>query len=254
MAMFRFIDLSTNIGRINSHIVRIGVGVAMLLASDARDDAKVQTHPPQRPLPKAVEGTLNRGPAYFVDPAQGDDANDGSREKPWKSLQHGARHLKPGDTLYLRGGIYYEKVYLTRSGTQESPIVIAAYPGELPVLDGGLREFLESSAESWEPAKEGAPGEYVSTKAYPDAADRQPPHQFLPGSWEPLWGIEEQRPLALGHFADSMVPLHGYRTLADLRSTNEFWPKSKKAGRSLLRAGVVVQPGDEPHPHPFGPS
>ena len=47
--------------------------------------------------------------------------------------------------------------------------------------------------------------------------------QFLPRSWEPLWGKEDERPLALGHFADSMIPLHGYQLSVDLRSSNEFW-------------------------------
>ncbi len=65
------------------------------------------------------------------------------------------------------------------------------------------------------------------------------PHQFLPGSWEPLWGIEDERPIALGHFADSLVPLHGYRTVADLRATNEFQPKEKKASDE----GVYCGPG-----------
>ena len=210
------------------------VGLAMtVLASIA-----AQTHPPQRPLPKGVDRPLTNGPAYFVDPTKGDDANDGSSAKPWKSMQHGVRRLKPGDTLYLHGGVYHEKVSLTRSGTVEAPIVIAAYPGELPVLDGGLREFLDSPATSWEPAKDGAPGEYVSTKAYPHAGDRKVPRQFLPASWEPMWGIEEQRPLALGHFADSLVPLHGYRTLEDLRATNELQPKDKKAGAVYCGPGL----------------
>jgi hypothetical protein len=88
-------------------------------------------------------------------------------------MQHGVRRLKPGDTLYLRGGIYYESVYLTQSGTAQSPIVIAAYPGELPVLDGGLREFLKSPASSWEPVEDGAPDEYASAKTYDHAADRR---------------------------------------------------------------------------------
>jgi hypothetical protein len=153
-------------------------------------------------------------------------------------MQHAVRQLKPGDTLYLRGGIYYETVYLMRSGTAQSPIVIAAYPGELPILDGGLREFLESPSSSWIPVEDGALDEYVSTKTYVHAADRRTPHQFLPGSWEPMWGLEDQRPLALGHFADSMVPLHGYRTVEDLRSTNEFQPKEKTVGTVYCGPGL----------------
>ncbi len=181
---------------------------------------------------------ITSGPAYYVDPARGDDTNNGSVENPWKTMQHGVQRLEPGDTLYLRGGIYSETVYLTRSGTIESPITISAYPGELPVLDGGLREFLKSPATSWQPATGGAPDEYVSTKTYPQAAVRRTPHQFLPGSWEPMWGLEDQRPLALGHFADSMVPLHGYRTVEDLRSNNEFQPQNKTTGTVYCGPGL----------------
>lgn len=200
-------------------------------------DARFQTHPPQRPLPTAIERKPSRGPAYYVDPKRGNDTASGSIQQPWKTVQHGVRQLKPGDTLYLRRGVYHETVYLTRSGTADAPIVIAAYPGELPIIDGAIPEFLTTPQTSWKPAPDGVPGEYVSTKAYPQAADRQVPHQFLPGSWEPLWGKEQQRPLALGHFADSMVPLHGYRTLADLRADNEFNLKVKYEG------GVYCGPG-----------
>lgn len=181
-----------------------------------------------RPLPQAVKAPLAVGPKLFVDAARGSDANAGSQAAPWKSLAHATRQLKPGDTLYLRGGTYYEKVALTRSGTTNAPITIASFPGELAVIDGGLREFHDSPATSWEPLAGGAAGEFVSTKTYPHADARRAPTQFLPASWEPMWGIEDERPLALGCFADSMVPLHGYRNLVDLRATNEFWIGGKK--------------------------
>ncbi len=214
------------------------VGAAMFGLEAGAASPRFASHPPQRPLPKAMQRAEISSPAFYVDPVRGDDANDGSLANPWKTMQQGVLRLKPGDTLYLRAGVYYETVYLTRSGTAESPIVIAAYPGELPVLDGGLREFAESPATSWKPATDGASGEYISTKTYPQAANRRAPHQFLPGAWEPMWGIEEQRPLALGHFADSMVPLHGYRTVEDLRSTSEFQPKSKNEGAVYCGPGL----------------
>jgi hypothetical protein len=178
----------------------------------------------QRPLARPLDDLLVDGSRYFVDPASGADSNDGSVAEPWRTMQFAVGRLDPGDTLYLRGGVYFETVYLTRSGTAESPITISAYPGELPILDGGLREFLESPETSWQPL-EGSVDEFVSTQTYVDAVDRQIPHQFLPGAWEPMWGIEEHRPIAMGHFADSLVPLHGYRTAADLRSTNEYQPQ-----------------------------
>lgn len=202
------------------------------------DDLAVRSHPPQRALPKPINSELSTGPMYFVDSASGDDRNNGSLKQPWKTIQHGVQQLQPGYTLYIRKGIYHETIYLTKSGTAEAPIVIAAYPGELPVLDGGLPEFLNSPATSWQPYKDGASGEFISTKTYPDLVDRQVPHQFLPGSWEPMWSLEDQRPVALGHFADSLVPLHGYRTVEDLRSRNEFNPKSKNAGTLYCGPGM----------------
>lgn len=215
-----------------------GISLFCFSAKLNAEETRFQSHPPQRPLPKASKGAPLNEPAYFVDPTNGADTNDGSQANPWKTMQHGVQQLKPGMTLYLREGVYHEQVYLTRSGTEESPIVIAAYPGELPILDGGLPEFLISPEISWEPAPNGVAGEYISTKTYPKAANRRIPDQFLPGAWEPLWGIEDQRPLALGHFADSMVPLHGYRTRDDLQSANEFWPKSKKEGAVYCGPGL----------------
>lgn len=228
----------------------IGLGCLCLmhssmLAQDARDskaksNARYQSHPPMRPLPTPAKRPMVAGAKLFVDAARGNDTASGTEQSPWKTLRHALRQLKPGDTLYLRGGTYYEKVFLSQSGTQDAPITISSYPGELAVLDGGLREFAEHPETSWEPVSDGAPGEYVSTRKYPDADDREVPRQFLPGSWEPMWGIEQERPLALGHFVDSMVPLHSYRLAIDLRSTNEFWVGGKTEMRDT---GLYCGPG-----------
>jgi len=200
---------------------------------------KVATHPAMRPLPKSAGIPRAEGPARFVDASRGDDASMGTEEAPWKTLKHSLRKLKPGETLYLRG-TFYEKVGLTRSGTEEAPITIRSVPGELAVIDGGQSKFLTDPAASWQPLKGGASGEFVSTRTYPDADRRIVPGQFLPGSWEPLWGKEDERPLVLGHFADSMVPLHSYRHLADLRSRNEHWIGNKFAMRET---GIYCGPG-----------
>ena len=200
---------------------------------------KVATHPAMRPLPKSAGIPRAEGPARFVDASRGDDASMGTEEAPWKTLKHSLRKLKPGETLYLRG-TFYEKVGLTRSGTEEAPITIRSVPGELAVIDGGQSKFLTDPAASWQPLKGGASGEFVSTRTYPDADRRIVPGQFLPGSWEPLWGKQDERPLVLGHFADSMVPLHSYRHLADLRSRNEHWIGNKFAMRET---GIYCGPG-----------
>ncbi|MDQ3621479.1 MAG: DUF1565 domain-containing protein [Verrucomicrobiota bacterium] len=213
---------------------------AALAQGSPEAKATYRSHRPMRPLPAAATRPPVTGAKLFVDAARGNDAAAGREQAPWRTLGHALRRLKPGDTLCLRGGTYYERVSLSRSGTEEAPITICSYPGELAVLDGGLRNFLEDPAASWAPFAEGAPGEYVSTATYLQADDRQVPRQFLPASWEPMWGLEEERPLALGHFADSMVPLHGYRVAADLRSNNELWAGGKKAMRD---SGVYCGPG-----------
>ncbi len=199
------------------------------------------THPPMRPLPQPRQIPLPTGPKLFVDAIRGHDSHPGTETAPWKSLAHSLRRLQPGDTLLLRGGVFHERPAPTRSGTSNAPITIASYPGELAIIDGGLPEFLHQPATSWQPLPDGAPGEFISTRTYLAADTRRVPGQFLPASWEPLWGIEDERPLALGHFADSLVPLHGYRNLADLRATNEFWPAG---GKSAVRTtGIYCGPG-----------
>lgn len=200
--------------------------------------AEFRSHAPMRPLPEAGERREVVESARFVDPARGDDAHPGERDRPWKTLAHSLRRLQPGDTLYLRGGTYYERAALTRSGTAERPITIRGYPGELAILDGGRREFMEDPAACWEPYSEGAAGEFVSIRTYPSVDERRVPNQFLPAAWEPMWGIEEERPLALGHFGDSLVPLHGYRTALDLRADNEL-----AVGKQDKDQGLYCGPG-----------
>ncbi len=54
------------------------------------------------------------------------------------SFTAGIGHLNnPGDTLYLRGGVYLltAKISINKTGTAYSRIAIMAYPGETPILD-----------------------------------------------------------------------------------------------------------------------
>lgn len=164
---------------------------------------------------------MEQGVAFFVDAHSGDDANDGSEARPWRTIQHAVDSLPPGATLYLRGGVFYEHVTVAKSGEPGKPITIRSYPGELAILDGGVREFFENPAESWEPAKDGAPHEYVSKKTFEQSGKERAVGQFVNEEDEPFKGVEDRRPLALGNFGDSMVTLHGYRFLSDLRAPDD---------------------------------
>jgi hypothetical protein len=210
----------------NAPAFRVAVtffAAAMLTAAENLPAAAAfHTHPATRPLPAASDRPMADGPSFFVDPVQGDDRNEGTEQEPWKTLNHALRQrqggpLAPGDTLYLRGGTYYEAVIVTVRGTAEQPITVRSYPGELAVIDAGLREFYEDPAGAWEPVPGGAAGEFRSTKSYDYGG-------------------------GFGNFGDSMVPLFRYMTIEDLRSTNEF-NRPGLGNRNPDPTGIYAGPG-----------
>lgn len=88
------------------------------------------------------------GNEYYVS-TSGNNQNDGSILKPFKSINFGQTKLKAGDILYVRNGTYNERVsiysYTGISGNTANPIIIMAYPGEKPTIDGTGLEFPEGS-------------------------------------------------------------------------------------------------------------
>jgi len=58
---------------------------------------------------------------------------------PGQTLQEAADRLKPGDTLLLAEGTYYQSLILTRSGTADSPVTIKAKtPGKV-IITGAMK-------------------------------------------------------------------------------------------------------------------
>ncbi|MFC5469430.1 right-handed parallel beta-helix repeat-containing protein [Cohnella suwonensis] len=73
---------------------------------------------------------------FFVS-ASGDDINPGTLDSPWRTIQKAADTLKPGETVYVRGGIYSELVSVKNSGTLDGGfITFQNYMNETPVIDG----------------------------------------------------------------------------------------------------------------------
>lgn len=73
---------------------------------------------------------------FFVAP-DGDDANPGTYDRPWATLNHAAETLQAGQTVYVRGGVYAleRQVRFKNAGREGAWITYAAYPGEAPVFD-----------------------------------------------------------------------------------------------------------------------
>lgn len=95
----------------------------------AEIDVPTSTGPVQVVLPRRTYTFRPAGRTYYLAPA-GNDANDGSAERPWKTFAHALGRLRPGDLLYVRAGDYAEPFTVKVSGTPDRPIVISAYPGE----------------------------------------------------------------------------------------------------------------------------
>ena len=86
----------------------------------------------------------------YVSP-DGDDAANGQKETPYRTIRKAIEDATPGTTIYLRGGRYMpteadvmyrgaEKVYdcvyyLDKNGRAGSPITLGGYPGEDVVID-----------------------------------------------------------------------------------------------------------------------
>lgn len=75
------------------------------------------------------------GASYYVSPS-GNDSGSGSLSQPWRTIQHAADSALAGDTVWIRGGTYSERVVVANSGTPSAFITFSAYPGESATIDG----------------------------------------------------------------------------------------------------------------------
>ena len=60
------------------------------------------------------------------DPAA-DDKNPGTEARPFKTIQPAAGTAQPGDTIWVKAGLYQEPVHITTSGRSGVPITLSAW-------------------------------------------------------------------------------------------------------------------------------
>ncbi|MBA2665380.1 MAG: hypothetical protein H0U74_24035 [Bradymonadaceae bacterium] len=76
---------------------------------------------------------------YYVAP-NGSAQGNGSIEQPW-DLTTAVAHpgaVKPGDTIWMRGGVYAQDATARLIGVENNFVTLRAYPNERPIIDGSL--------------------------------------------------------------------------------------------------------------------
>ena len=87
--------------------------------------------PPPPPPPRST--------SHYVSP-DGRAAGNGSLTAPWDlptALSGGSGRVQPGDTIWLRGGVYLGTYTSVVQGRADAPVVLRAYAGERAILDAG---------------------------------------------------------------------------------------------------------------------
>jgi hypothetical protein len=83
-----------------------------------------------------VEVASRSGVTFYVS-TSGNDTGPGTLTSPWRTIQHAANMVRPGDTVNVRGGTYNEHVNIGASGSASAGLItFQSYPGETPIVDG----------------------------------------------------------------------------------------------------------------------
>jgi hypothetical protein len=82
---------------------------------------------------QAATSSKVTGRVYHVAPG-GDDTTDGSKTKPWKTIQKAADTMLAGDRVMIAAGVYRERVVAKKSGQAGRPISYIGTAGA--IIDG----------------------------------------------------------------------------------------------------------------------
>lgn len=93
--------------------------------------------------PTGITYADSDGKTYYVAPT-GSDSYPGTFDKPFQTIGKAATIVVPGDTVYIRGGMYNEQVTLTISGLPDKPITWEGYEDEVVIINGKDRPVIET--------------------------------------------------------------------------------------------------------------
>jgi hypothetical protein len=115
---------------------------------------------------------------FHVSPA-GTPGGDGSAARPWDlaTALSGAGPVRPGDTLWLRGGTYRGGFESRLNGTAERRVTVRQYPGERAILDAdGAKTAAIQVFGQWTTFRD-----FEITDSNPDRTRERPHGLFVRG-------------------------------------------------------------------------
>ena len=118
----------------------IGLACKVLTLQPTEPTERIsQQPPPAQPLSGTPAVPIQANCTHHVS-QNGDDANPGTVDAPWRTLQYAADTAQAGNIVCLHTGIYadVEEVKFTRSGEADAPITFTAAPGEKVTVQGSL--------------------------------------------------------------------------------------------------------------------
>ena len=93
-----------------------------------------------------VATAATSGNTYYV-ATNGNDGNNGTGlTTPFRTISKAASVVTAGDIVLIRGGVYKERVIISKSGTSANPITFKNYQNEKPVVDGSSLNFSDEYA------------------------------------------------------------------------------------------------------------
>lgn len=112
--------------------------------------------PTPKPAPTAAPTGVPLYNIYYV-AKNGNDNNPGTEQSPWLTITKAANTLVAGDTVYIKEGIYNERILIKNSGSPGKIITFAAYPGDSVTIDG-----TGASVEMWDGLVQISGSSYIS--------------------------------------------------------------------------------------------
>lgn len=94
-------------------------------------------HTPALVVAAAGQPNSNGTRNFYVSVGRGADSGDGTQNRPFKKIADAMYYVKPGDTVLVDSGTYYERFKIP-SGAEGKPVTLTAMPGTDVVISPAI--------------------------------------------------------------------------------------------------------------------